>query len=207
MNMDVKSLLQINIFNQCQEDALRNFLENTPNALRTFNEGDIIARQDDLVKSLYILYKGSARAHMENAEGKQVTIDTLYAPEILAPAFIYATVNRFPVNVEAMTYCEIIAIDRQQFLQFMHENIQVMQAFVREISDRSQFLSRKLNEFALQSLKARLISYLQTNGKIKNQQEVANVLGVARPSLARALSELVNEKKIRINENKEVEIL
>lgn len=205
--MDIKSLLQINIFTQCNEENLRRFLNETPNAIRTYKEGEYIAMQDDLVKSLYILYKGSARAHMESGEGKQITIDTLYAPEILAPAFIYASVNRFPVNVEAMTACEVIAIDRQRFLQFMHDNIQVMQMFIKEISDRSQFLSRKLNEFALQSLKSRLLNYLQVNGKVSNQQEVANLLGVARPSLARALSELVNEGKIQINDKKEIEIL
>lgn len=205
--MDIKSLLQINIFKGADEEALRLFLNETPNAVRSYPEGSYIAMQDDLVKSLYILYKGSARALMENAEGKQITIDTLYAPEVLAPAFIYASINRFPVNVEALTQCEIIAIDRQRFLQFMHEHMNVMQSFIKEISDRSQFLSRKLNEFALQSLKSRLIKYLQTNGKIANQQDVANLLGVARPSLARALSELVNEKKIRINDSKEIEIL
>ena len=72
-----------------------------------------------------------------------------------------------------------------------------MQNFLRIISDRSIFLSKKVNSFALQNLKERLLNYLHIHGDIKNQQEVANILGVARPSLARALSELANEELLR----------
>ena len=75
----------------------------------------------------------------------------------------------------------------------------IMKNFIEMISDRSLFLSKKLNEFALQSLKSRLLNYLKINGRIDNQQEVAFILGVARPSLARALSELIAEKKVSMN--------
>ena len=74
-----------------------------------------------------------------------------------------------------------------------------MKNFIGMISDRSLFLSKKLNEFALQSLKSRLLNYLKINKRIDNQQEVAFILGVARPSLARALSELVAEKKVSMH--------
>ena len=47
------------------------------------------------------------------------------------------------------------------------------------------------------NLKTRLLKYLETHSAIHNQQEVAQKLGVTRPSLARALSELVNEGKIK----------
>ena len=87
-------------------------------------------------------------------------------------------------------------MDRTRFEAFMHAQPAVMRNFIAIISDRSLFLSRKLNEFALQSLKSRLLNYLQMHGGIHNQQEVAFILGVARPSLARALSELIAEGKI-----------
>ena len=96
---------------------------------------------------------------MENAEGKQLTIDWIKAPDILAPAFIYASENRFPVNVEATELCEVLVMDRIRFEEFMHAQPAVMRNFIATISDRSLFLSRKLNEFALQSLKSRLLNY------------------------------------------------
>lgn len=194
--MHTEVLKQMSLFEGCEKEALHQLLREAPNSLRIYKEGEYIARQGDACRSLFILMKGNVKTQMENAEGKQLTIDWIKAPDILAPAFIYASENRFPVNVEATELCEVLVMDRTRFEAFMHAQPAVMRNFIAIISDRSLFLSRKLNEFALQSLKSRLLNYLQMHGGIHNQQEVAFILGVARPSLARALSELIAEGKI-----------
>lgn len=194
--MHTEVLTRMSLFEGCEAEALHQLLREAPNSLRTYKEGEYIARQGDACRSLFILMKGNVKTQMENAEGKQLTIDWIKAPDILAPAFIYASENRFPVNVEATELCEVLVMDRTRFEAFMHAQPAVMRNFIAIISDRSLFLSRKLNEFALQSLKSRLLNYLQMHGGIHNQQEVAFILGVARPSLARTLSELIAEGKI-----------
>lgn len=194
--MHTEVLTRMSLFEGCEAEALHQLLREAPNSLRIYKEGEYIARQGDACRSLFILMKGNVKTQMENAEGKQLTIDWIKAPDILAPAFIYASENRFPVNVEATELCEVLVMDRTRFEAFMHAQPAVMRNFIAIISDRSLFLSRKLNEFALQSLKSRLLNYLQMHGGIHNQQEVAFIWGVARPSLARALSELIAEGKI-----------
>lgn len=194
--MHTEVLTRMSLFEGCEAEALHQLLREAPNSLRIYKEGEYIARQGDACRSLFILMKGNVKTQMENAEGKQLTIDWIKAPDILAPAFIYASENRFPVNVEVTELCEVLVMDRTRFEAFMHAQPAVMRNFIAIISDRSLFLSRKLNEFALQSLKSRLLNYLQMHGGIHNQQEVAFILGVARPSLARALSELIAEGKI-----------
>lgn len=194
--MHTEVLTRMSLFEGCEAEALHQLLREAPNSLRIYKEGEYIACQGDACRSLFILMKGNVKTQMENAEGKQLTIDWIKAPDILAPAFIYASENRFPVNVEATELCEVLVMDRTRFEAFMHAQPAVMRNFIAIISDRSLFLSRKLNEFALQSLKSRLLNYLQIHGGIHNQQEVAFILGVARPSLARALSELIAEGKI-----------
>lgn len=203
--MDAKSLIRLPIFNGCNEDDARQLLAVAPNSIRRYPTNTFIARQGDSCRSLYILCSGSVRAQMESAEGKLLTIEIMKAPEVLAPAFIYASENRFPVHIETLESCEVFLMDKTKFLMFMHEHPVVMQNFLREISDRSQFLSKKLNEFSLQSLKSRLMNYLQIHKRIHNQQEVAFILGVARPSLARTLAELIAEGKIYM-EGKDVVI-
>ena len=145
-------------------------------------------------------YKPADFTQMVSAEGKQLTIETLKAPQLLAPAFVFASENRFPVNIEAKEKCEILIINKNVFLEFLHRHPTVMRNFLQLVSDRTLFLSKKLNAFALQSLKSRILNYLRMHGTILNQQEVAQILGVARPSLARALSELASEGCIRIEE-------
>lgn len=195
--MELSQLLQTPPFQGMKEEELSAFLFGTPNSLRRFAPGSLIARQGSLCKGLYILASGTVRTEMTNEEGKALTVEEIKAPGLLASAFLFATENRFPVNVEAMEPCEAFIIGREYFLKFMRLHPLLMQNFLKDISDRSVFLSRKVNEFALQNLKTRLLNYLETHATIHNQQEVAQKLGVTRPSLARALAELISEGKMK----------
>ena len=200
--MDYKKLAEAPVFRWLSERFLENFIGRTPNALREFGIGDFIALQGTVCQSLYLLYSGRVRTNMVNEEGKQVTIEEIEAPRLLAPAFIFATDNRFPVNITTLTNCEVLVLNRTDFVDLMHREKIVMQNFLRIISDRSIFLSRKLNAFALQDLKTRLLAYLREHENPRSRQEIADILGVARPSLARVLSELADEGYLRIEKRK-----
>lgn len=193
--MELTTLLGTPPFQGLAEEDLAAFLFGSPNSLRRFNPGEFVALQGDLCRGLYVLAAGTVRAGMLGGEGKELTVEEIQAPALLASAFIFATESRFPVQVEAVTACEIFVIGKERFLDFMQRHPSVMRDFLRDISDRSVFLSRKLNEFALLDLKRRILKYLETHPGVYNQREVAKKLGVTRPSLARALSELAREGK------------
>ncbi len=203
--MEIHVLLKMQPFQGITEYELLPLILAPEHTYRLYKPSDFIAMQGEIYRSLFILCNGSVRTQMVNAEGKQLTIETLKAPQLLAPAFVFSSENRFPVNIEAKEPCEILVVNKTVFLEFMHQHPIVMHNFLQLLSDRTLFLSKKLNAFALQSLKSRILNYLRMHGSILNQQEVAQILGVARPSLARALSELANENCIRM-EGKEIQI-
>ena len=120
----------------------------------------------------------------------------------MAPAFLYSSENFFPVTLKAETEVRIWTLSREGFLDLMTTDKNVLRNFLQHISDRSVFLSKKLNEFALQNLNERIVNYLKRHGQIQNIQEVASIIGVARPSLSRAISVLINEGVIEKEENR-----
>ena len=189
--MEIHTLLKMPPFQGITEEELLSLILAPEHARRQCKPADFIAMQGEAYRSLFILCCGSVRTQMVSAEGKQLTIETLKAPQLLAPAFVFASENRFPVN--------ILSIRRQRQM-CIRDSPTVMRNFLQLVSDRTLFLSKKLNAFALQSLKSRILNYLRMHGTILNQQEVAQILGVARPSLARALSELASEGCIRMEE-------
>lgn len=203
--MEIHELLKMPPFQGITEEQLLPLILAPEHACRLYKSSDFIAMQGEAYRSLFILCSGSVRTQMVNAEGKQLTIETLKAPELLAPAFVFSSENRFPVNIEAKEDCEILIVNKNAFLEFLHQYPLVMHNFLQLLSDRTLFLSKKLNAFALQSLKSRILNYLRMHGSILNQQEVAQILGVARPSLARALSELSTEGCI-LMEGKDIRI-
>ena len=84
-------------------------------------------------------------------------------------------------------------IDRNAFLDVMHNDSRIMLNFIRIISNRVLRLSRRLRDFAVHSLRERVMEYLRVHGRIENVGWLSQVMGVARPSLSRVLSELKAE--------------
>ena len=195
--METYDIFDFPLFEGCNSPLLQALLDSTDSRLTQYAPGHLLALQDSPCRSLLLLCSGSLTACMTNAEGKELKIENLKAPEVLAPAFVYGSENRFPVTLKAETACTVWSLSRERFLDIMEQDAAVLRNFLRLISDRSLFLSRKLNEFALQSLSTRVLSFLKCNGAIQNIQDVAFIMGVARPSLSRALSLLVEQGQVR----------
>ena len=195
--IDFDEITGTEVFKGCSKKEMVEFLKKCSLKEEYYKTGDFIAMQDDTCSSLYLLTEGNIIAKMTNEEGKEVIIDHLKSPDILAPAFIFGSENYFPVSLQAETDCKLYALSREDFLKIMEADSTVLRNFLRIISDRSVFLSRKVNEFALQNLTERIITYLKFQRKISNVQDVAFIFGVARPSLSRALSMLAEKGVIK----------
>lgn len=194
MDCDIYSLP---LFSGGNKELIDNILQENPARHRLYAKGDIIALQGYVCKQLYLLCSGSAYARMVSEEGKEFTLDTLSAPEVLASAFLFSTEGIFPVTIIAASDCSIWLISREAMLRILKADQTVMQNYLRVISDHSMFLSNRLVEFALQTLSSRIVSYIENNGPISNLQETAFILGVTRPSLSRAVSQLVSQGTLR----------
>ena len=194
MDCDIYSLP---LFSGGNKELIDNILQENPARHRLYAKGDIIALQGYVCKQLYLLCSGSAYARMVSEEGREFTLDTLSAPEVLASSFIFSTDGIFPVTIIAASDCSIWLISREAMLRILKADQTVMQNYLRVISDHSMFLSNRLVEFALQTLSSRIVSYIENNGPTSHLQETAFILGVARPSLSRAVSQLVSQGTLR----------
>lgn len=194
-------IYDFSLFANAKRNDIDRFLQNIPSKIKLYEKGDIVALQNSPCKSLMLLCEGSLSARMSNIEGKEIIIENLHAPEILAPAFLYGSENKFPVTLRAEENVRIWLLSRDAFLNLMETSPIVLSNFIQNISDRSIFLSKKLNEFALQNLSTRIISYLKNKGEISNIQEVAFIMGVARPSLSRTIQAMVEQKLLRKTKN------
>ena len=120
--MEIHTLLEMPPFQDITEEELLSLILAPEHAHRQYKPADFIAMQGEAYRSLFILCNGSVRTQMVSAEGKQLTIETLKAPQLLAPAFVFASENRFPVNIEAKEKCEILVINKNIFLEFLHQH-------------------------------------------------------------------------------------
>ena len=99
--MEIYDIFDFPLFEGCNRPLLQALLDSTDSRLNQYVPGHLLALQDSPCRSLLLLCSGSLTACMTNAEGKEFKIETLKAPEVLAPAFVYGSENRFPVTLKA----------------------------------------------------------------------------------------------------------
>ena len=190
MNADI---YEMPLFRGGNKDTIERIMHDFPSRYVHYKKGDTIAMQGNACRSLYILCEGSVYAKMISEEGKEFTLDTLSAPDVLASAFVFSSEGIFPVTILANSDCDLWIVSKESLLRIIETEPLVLRNYLTVISDHSMFLSKRLNEFALQTLSSRIISYIEQNGSIQNLQEAAFILGVARPSLSRAVLQLVGQ--------------
>lgn len=179
------------LFRGSDTSLVTRILHDFPGRFASYGKGDFIAMQNSVCRSIFLLCEGSVYAQMTSDEGKEFTLDTLSAPDVLASAFVFGTENIYPVTIIANSDCKMWVVSRDCLQELIEQDKVVLHNFLTVLSDHSLFLSRKIHEFALQTLSSRVVGYLQRNGMIQNLQEAAFILGVARPSLSRAIAQLV----------------
>ena len=190
------------------------FLLDLKCSIKTYSKNELIIRQGDVCDALYMLTIGSVKTEMITENGSLLGIEIIKAPRPLAPAFLFSDNNHFPVDVTTLEEVEIMRIPKEEIMRLMLTNPDFMKQFLTHNSNRTQFLTNRLQLLSIKTIKGKLAHFLleQIDGTNKtfrlnrNQTELAEFFGVARPSFARSLSEMVQDEIISINK-KEFKIL
>ena len=185
-------LLQFPLFSSCTEAMLQELLA-LPYRRKEYKADEMVIRVGDTCDWLMLLAEGAVESRMGAQSGKEVVIERMQAPMILAPAFLFAKNNTIPVEVSMTTEGIVWYIHREAFFHFMTAHPEVLKRFLEILSDRSHFFSDKVRSFAVKSLRDRVLDYIRQHSAITNVAEAAEMLGVARPSLSRILADLQDE--------------
>ena len=202
--MDIDDLILCPVCKNIPVNEREEFLNDLRFRTKYFKKGEWITQQGAIVKALYILIKGSVKAEMISGAGTVLHIETIYAPNPLAPAFLFAENNEFPVDVVALEDCEIIMVPKESVMKQLACNETFLQGFMAFNANRTHFLSERLKFLSTKTIKGKLAQYIlarTTNTDFTldmNQTAMAAYFGVTRPSLSRSLSEMINEEIINL---------
>lgn len=197
------------IFKNISEEKIKEYLNKIKYEIKLYKKNSNIVFRGDKVEGLNIILKGSVSAEMLTKEGNIKKIENLEQFEVLASAFIFGEKNNYPVDLIANEEVKILNINKENFLKLLSlENI-ILENFLNEISNKTQFLSAKIwTNFNNKTIKEKISNFIinnQSSGEIviNNLRDLAEKFGIARPSLSRVLAIYVNENKLeRIGRNK-----
>jgi CRP-like cAMP-binding protein len=198
-------LCQSPVFKGLSPERIEQLMKSIRFQVKKYPKDYLVASTGDPVSQLYIIQKGSVKGEMLDYSGKTLKIEDIAAPRPLATAFLFGNNTAFPVTVTTTTETEILTIPVSDFLQLMQQERQVLVNFLNTISSRTQFLSHKLHFLSFRSIKSKVAHFLlQEAGPWREavelketQQQLADLFGVTRPSLARVMGEMQRDGIIR----------
>lgn len=201
----VEILVQCPIFAGLSIEALEEELLAITYKIQDYPAKEIIAMSDDECRNLYVVLEGKVRGEMTDFSGKVIRIEELDRGMPLAPAFIFGKQNRYPVDIVTVEKTVIISIPKLSLLQLFQNNSTILNNYLGLISNRAQFLTSRIRFLSFQTIKGKIAHYLlQSSRKAgadsfelkSSHNELAEIFGVTRPSLSRALRDLNNDNII-----------
>lgn len=196
------------------EGEREHFLEGFDYTVRNYARDEIVFRQGEACRFLYVLLVGEVKAEMTDDSGAMLRIETIPAPRALAPAFLFAENNHFPVTATASEATEVFVATKESVFRQLGRYEVFLRNFLAVNSNRTTFLTGRLQFLSFKTIRGKLIYYIlelasSEKDKVvldKSQQELAEYFGVTRPALAKVLYELADEGLIVVN-RREITIL
>jgi CRP-like cAMP-binding protein len=192
------------VFKGMNPEEIKEILDKVQHRVRVFKKGSVIALRGDRCEKLMVLLKGTVRGEMVDFDGKAIEVETISAPRTVAPAFVFGKNNVFPVDVLANQQTTILILPKYSLINLIQLDRKILNNFLNMISDRTHFLSERLRFMSFKTIKEKFAFYILSLIKEgdqqvtlpKNQQELSEFFGVARPSLSRVVAEMERDKII-----------
>lgn len=210
-----KILSKCRLFNgldMLQIDAL---IGSVQNSVRSYSASDVIALQGGKLSQMMILIEGSISAENTDQSQNMLSVEHINAPALIAPSFLFAENNELPVSIAARSAVSLIVIQKDEFSRLLQADVTVLTNFLEIVSGHNAFVSEHVVYLTYKTIKGKFANYLLNmvekcgSASFRNaltQREMAEMFGVTRPALARAIGELVQEGAIYV-QGKDITVL
>ena len=183
------------IFSDLAPDALDQLCRYAqPTSLK---RGATLFAKGDPGHSLYAVLSGTVKISVSSPDGRNAILNLIGAGEVFGEISVLDGRVR-SADAIANTNCEILVIDRRDFLPFVHSQPALAMKFIELLCGRLRWTSDQVEQIILQDLPGRLASALlglTEKRKLENasrtiaitQQEISEMVGMTRESINKQL--------------------
>jgi CRP/FNR family cyclic AMP-dependent transcriptional regulator len=183
------------IFSDLAPDALDQLCRYAqPTSLK---RGATLFAKGDPGHSLYAVISGTVKISVSSPDGRNAILNLIGAGEVFGEMSVLDGRVR-SADAIANTNCEILVIDRRDFLPFVHSQPALAMKFIELLCGRLRWTSDQVEQIILQDLPGRLASALlglTEKRKLENasrtiaitQQEISEMVGMTRESINKQL--------------------
>ncbi|QBD85387.1 Crp/Fnr family transcriptional regulator [Clostridium tetani] len=198
------------IFKNIEEKDIIKILNSINYTIKFFHREENIAIEEDPCQSLGIIISGNVEIQKIFASGKVITIDRLKQGNIFGEVIIFSNMRKYPATITAVQEASIMFISKEEILKLCSLNSKFLNNFMGLLSNKILMLNKKVKNLSYNSIRQKVSSYLlqeyEKRGNLIlklniSRKEMAELLGVPRPSLSREMIKMKEEGLIDFNKN------
>lgn len=206
----IKPLKQCILMKGFSDEIIKETLESVNYTINTFSKGEIIAVEDSYCSSIGIVIKGGVEVQKIYASGKTITMSNLEVGNIFGEVIIFSNKSAYPATIVASNNCQIMYISKENILKLCKLNSEFLSNFMTLLSNKILMLNNKLRNISYQTIRQKIASYVLDEYKAMNKltislkctkKEMAEQLGIPRPSLSRELINMKDEGILDFDKN------
>ena len=169
-------------------------------------KGEYIATSGERLRGIGVVVSGKAAVVRETAAGDRIVMTILEPGDLFGEIAAFAKEPRWPATVQAQEASTVLIIPRDRIVGqcanacSWHETL--IRNMLRIVTEKALMLNQKVTYLTIKSMRGRISAFLldhynrQRTATITlpmNRNEMADFLGVSRPSMSRELSRMKEE--------------
>ncbi len=168
---------------------------------KSYHKNQTIYNQGDTCTCMDVIISGRVVAYSLAPNGSETVVFTFQQDDVIGGNLLFGTRNTYPMTMYCTKDCILLHISKAAVQELLRQYPFVLQ-FVQILSCNAQGINQKLAMHTGKTLRANLLEYLQALSATQKSEtillpmtkkQLADYLGVQRPSLFRELKNLQEE--------------
>lgn len=197
-------LEEITLFQGVQNELVKNIKQSK----RIYHKDCIIHEEGTVCEGIDVILSGKLVAYTLSENGNTSTLFEFGIGRVIGANLLFGDCNKYPLTICCVTKCELVQIKKQDIEYLLEHDQHFVKQYIREICINSQGMNQRINMYTQRNLRDKILSYfkllaLQQKSMLielpMSKKELADYLGVQRPSLFRELKHMKEEGLLTIN--------
>lgn len=210
MGKVILALKKSSIFKNLNEEKILKVIKEKNYRLSFYSKGETVAIEEDVCNKVGIVIEGMVEVQKIFASGKTLTINRLEQGDTFGEVILFSDVKKYPATVICVSKTYIMFITKEEMLKLCSLNVEILNNFMGLLSNKILMLNKKVKILSYQSIRQKLSNYILEESKRQksftvkfnvSRKEMAEQLGIPRPSLSREMISMKEEGIIDFNKN------
>lgn len=203
----IETIKNIPLFSQLRPDEIKPLIADHQLFLKNYSKGATVHNQKDDCKTIDIVLSGSLVAYSLSENGSAMTMFEFPEGQLLGANLLFGDNHTYPLAIYCMSDAQILHVTQKAILSFLH-NYNFAIQFIGMLSHNSQKLNQRITIVTQKTLRENLLEYFRQQSILQgsnpivlpiSKKQLADYLGVRRPSLFRELKNLKDEEIIDVS--------